>query len=455
MKPWDPSVKPYKQIKRKSKLNIQLSPPAVLFLGFILLIFVGAGLLMLPMASTVETPLIKALFTATSAVTVTGLVVVDTGSHFTTFGQVVIAGLIQAGGLGFMTFAVVAAISLGARLGLSQQIVMKEALDQTSMEKVVQTAKFVLCYSFVIELVGFVLLTLVWLNEYGLGESAYQAFFYTLSAFNNAGFALRSDSLSAYSASFSINAIITALFIIGGIGFAVLIDIKTHKHWRRLSVNTRIVLSATLAINLIAFFLIWLLEANNPKTLGALPLGEQALTAWFQAVTPRTAGFNTLPIEHLTDASTTLTILLMFIGGGSLSTASGLKLGTFIVLIMTTYTFLRRRTRVTVLNRTIPQVQVLKALSLAIISIGMIFIGIFILTAIEKAPFLDIVFEVVSALSTVGLSRGLTGQLSDTGEVIIIFMMIVGRVGPLSFAYFLATPKPRKVQYADAEIQVG
>ena len=145
----------------------------------------------------------------------------------------------------------------------------------------------------------------------------------------------------------------------------------------------------------------------------------------------------------------------MFIGGGSLSTASGLKLGTFIVLIMTTYTFLRRRTQVTLLNRTIPQVQVLKALSLAIISIGMIFISIFILTAIENAPFLDIVFEVVSALSTVGLSRGLTGQLSDTGEIVIIFMMIVGRVGPLSFAYFIATPKPRKVQYADAEIQVG
>ena len=249
MKPWDPSVKPYKQSKQSSALNINLSPPAVLILGFIVLIFIGAGLLMIPAASSVETSFIKALFTATSAVTVTGLVVVDTGSHFTTFGQVVIAGLIQAGGLGFMTFAVVAAISLGARLGLNQQIVLKEAMDQTSMEKVIQTAKFVLCYSIVIELIGFILLTAVWLNEYGFTEAAYQAFFYTLSAFNNAGFALRSDSLSAYSASISVNVIITALFIIGGIGFAVLIDIKTNKRWRKLSVNTRIVLLATLVIN--------------------------------------------------------------------------------------------------------------------------------------------------------------------------------------------------------------
>jgi len=316
MKQWDPNLSPYKKKKILSKSTLQISPPAVLFIGFLVLITIGALLLMLPVAAVAPTSLIEALFTATSAVTVTGLVVLDTGTHFTYFGQVVIAVLIQAGGLGFMTFAVVAAISLGAKLGFNQQLVMKEALDQTSMDKVITTAKFVILYSFVIELVGFVLLTSVWWQEFGLGEAAYQSFFYTISAFNNAGFALRGDSLSAYSASFSVNMIITALFIIGGIGFAVLIDVKTNLRWRKLSLNTRVVLLATLVINLAAFFLVWLLEANNVNTLASLPIGEQALTAWFQAVTPRTAGFNTLPIDQLTDATTTLTIFLMFIGGG-------------------------------------------------------------------------------------------------------------------------------------------
>jgi trk system potassium uptake protein TrkH len=455
MKQWDSKLSPYKKQKASSKSVLQISPPFVLFIGFLALIFVGAILLILPIAAHTPTSLIEALFTATSAVTVTGLAVVDTGTHFTTFGQVVIAILIQIGGLGFMTFAVVAVISLGAKLGFSHKLVMKEALDQTSMENVATIAKSVILYSFVIELIGFILLTIIWRQEFGLWDAAYQSFFYTISAFNNAGFALSSDSLSAYSASFSVNLIITTLFIIGGIGFTVLIDIKTNRTWRKLSLNTRVVLLATFAINLFAFFLIWLLESNNANTLASLPIGEQALTAWFQAVSPRTAGFNTLPIDQLTDATTTFTILLMFIGGGSLSTASGLKLGTFVVLIMATYAFLKRHNNVSLMNRTIPQAQVMKALSLAILSIGLIFVGIFLLTILEDAPFLDIVFEVVSALGTVGLSRGLTGELSMVGEIVIILMMLIGRVGPLTFAYVIATPNPKKVTYAKTEIQVG
>lgn len=455
MKPWDPKLNPYKKPKTFSKSSLKISPPLVLLLGFVLLIVIGTALLLLPIAAHTPTSIIDALFTATSAVTVTGLVVLDTGTHFSYFGQVVIAILIQAGGLGFMTFAVVAALSLGAKLGFNQQLAMKEALDQTSMEQVFTTAKLVLLYSFVIESVGFVLLTLIWWQDFGFFGAAYQSFFYTISAFNNAGFALSSDSLTAYSASFSVNFVISALFITGGIGFAVLIDIKTNKRWRKLTLNTKVVLLASLALNIIAFLLIWLLEANNANTLASLSTSEQALAAWFQAVSPRTAGFNTLPIDQLTDATTTLTILLMFIGGGSLSTASGLKIGTFVVLIVATYTFLKRRNNASLMKRTIPHAQVMKALALAILSVGLIFIGIFLLTVIEDAPFLDIVFEVVSALSTVGLSRGLTSELSVLGEVVIIFMMIIGRIGPLTFAYVIASPKPKKVVYANAEIQVG
>lgn len=455
MKPWDPHVLPYKAARVAKDNVLNISPPAVLFFGFILLIAIGSLLLKLPFATYTETSWLQSIFTATSAVTVTGLLILDTGTHFTLFGQIVIALLIQTGGLSFMTFAIVAALSLGARLGIGQQLIAQEAFNQTSLEKVTYIAKYVLIYSLLIELTGFVLLTVTWLNDLGFGKATYHAFFYTISAFNNAGFALNSNSLMPYSSSLSINLIITALIIIGGIGFLVLIDIRTQKRWHKLSINTKIVLVSTLIINFCAFVLIWILEAQNPATLGLLSSADQAMAAWFQAITPRTAGFNTLAIEELTNATTTLMILLMFIGGGSLSTASGLKIGTFVVLIMATYAFLRRRDDVVVLQRTIPQPQVMKALALTIVSIIMIFIGIFILTIIEKAPFIDIVFEVISALSTVGLSRGLTSQLSMGGEMVIIFMMITGRVGPLTLAYFLATPKKKHIKYANGDIQVG
>ncbi|WP_430230828.1 TrkH family potassium uptake protein [Nitrosomonas communis] len=455
MKPWDPHVLPYKHIIAAKKNLLNLSPPAVLFLGFALLIAIGTVLLKLPIAAHSETSWLQSIFTATSAVTVTGLVLLDTGTHFTLFGQIVIALLIQAGGLGFMTFAIVAAVSLGAKLGIGQQVVVQEAFNQTNLEKVIYIAKYVLIYSLFIELTGFILLVLTWFNELGLSTAIHHAFFYTISAFNNAGFALSSNSLTPYFNNLSINLVITALVIIGGIGFLVLIDIKKQKSWHKLNVNTKIVLLSTFIINLCAFTLIWVLEVKNPATLGQLSIFDQALTAWFQAVSPRTAGFNTVPIEELTQATTTFIILLMYIGGGSLSTASGLKIGTFVVLIMATYAFLRRRDDVVILQRTVPPSQVMRALALAIVSIIMIFLGILILTITENAQFIDIVFEVVSALSTVGLSRGLTTQLSITGEIVIIFFMIIGRVGPLTFAYFFASPKKKYIKYANADIQVG
>lgn len=455
MKNWLPQQLPYVRLPSGKVSRVSLSPPAVLALGFLALILLGTLLLLLPVATTQPINLLQALFTATSAVTVTGLVVVDTGSQFSHFGQIVIALLIQAGGLGFMTFAVVAAISLGAKIGLSQQKIAQEALGQTSLDQVTTIAKAVLLYALLIELIGVLLLTLTWWSELGFVTALYHGFFYTISAFNNAGFALSSDSLMPYAGSIPVNLIITGLFVIGGIGFTVLIDVKKHRRWQLLSTNTRLILLATLLINLCAFILIWLLEANNPATLQQLSIKDQALAAWFQAVTPRTAGFNTLDYSSMTDASNILTLLLMFIGGGSLSTASGIKLGTFVILLMATYAFLRRRDEVTVLKRTVPTPLVLKALALALVSLIAIFISIFLLTITEQAPLLDVAFEVVSALSTVGLSRGLTSELSTFGQLLIIVLMITGRLGPLTLAYFLATPKRRRIRYADTRIQVG
>lgn len=455
MKNWLPQRLPYLRSNNHQARSLTLSPPAVLAMGFLVLVLIGCLLLLLPAANHKPITLLQALFTSTSAVTVTGLVVVDTGSQFTLFGQIVIALLIQAGGLGFMTFAVVAAISLGVKMGLSQQKIAQEALNQTSLAQVAHTAKAVLLYSVVIELIGLSLLTLVWWPEYGFSNALYRGFFYTISAFNNAGFALDNDSLTRYAGSVPVTLVITTLFIIGGIGFSVLIDLKKHRAWHKLSTNTRVILLATLIINLLAFCLIWLLEAKNPATLGNMPLKEQMLAAWFQAVTPRTAGFNTLDYSAMTDASNILTLLLMFIGGGSLSTASGIKLGTFVILIMATYTFLRRRNEVTIMQRTVPHTQVLKALALVFISMGFVFISTFLLSITEQASLMDIAFEVVSALSTVGLSRGLTADLSSTGQLLIIMLMITGRLGPLTLAYFLATPKKKRIRYAETQIQIG
>lgn len=438
------------------KYTVDLSPPSVLAIGFLLLMLFGTLLLKLPFATQHAISWIEALFTATSAVTITGLVVVDTGTTFTVFGQLVVAGLIQAGGLGFVTFAVLAAMSLAGKLGIGQKALAQEALGQTSLSKVGQVAKAVFVYSFFFEFIGFILLTLTWQAELGWLKAAYYGFFHTISAFNNAGFALFSDSLSSYVGHGWIKLIISSLYIIGGIGFVVLMDIRQKQRWHKLQTNTKIILSATLIINLVAFVLIWILEAHNPATLAPLTAHDQALAAWFQATVPRSSGFNSIQTGEMTDASTVLTLLLMFIGGGSLSTAGGIKLGTFVVLLLATRAFLRRQDEVRIFNRSIGQTQVMKALAVTSITMMMIFLGIFLISAIERdADFLDVAFEVVSAVCTVGLSRGLTAELSPISQLLLIFMMFAGRLGPLTLAYFIATPNKSRIKYSNTHIQIG
>ncbi|WP_227429441.1 TrkH family potassium uptake protein [Psychrobacter sp. I-STPA6b] len=435
--------------------RIAISPPLTLALGFLVLIIIGTCLLKLPICHPTEISWLKATFTATSAVTVTGLSVVDTGS-FSRLGQIVIALLIQLGGLGFMTFAVLAFFSLQRRLNITSQMIAREALGGTSFGDIIATAKSVVTIALSVELVGFIALSLAFSSYLPWQEALYHGFFYTISAFNNAGFALDGDSLMPYVSDVQINLIITALIIIGGLGFLVIKDLIDNRSWRKVNVNTKLVLTATILLNFIAFILFWLLEHNNPETLGSLDITGQATAAWFQAITPRTAGFNTLPIDQLTDASTLLTMFLMFIGGGSLSTASGIKLGTFVVLILTTLSFLRQRDYVTCFERRIPERQVHKSLALISITMVLIFLSVFILSVIESKHALeDVLFEVVSALSTVGLSRGLTSNLSPAGEVIIMFMMFAGRVGPLTLAYLIAMPKSTRVRYPETNILIG
>ncbi|WP_439437166.1 TrkH family potassium uptake protein [Salinivibrio costicola] len=451
---WHPSISP---VERKPKAGKKLlgAPPLILSGSFALLILLGTCLLKLPFATTAPISWIQSLFTATSAVTVTGLVVVDTGTQFTMFGQTVIALLIQCGGLGLMTFAIVTLIALGGRIGFLQRTVAREAFNQTDASTLTSTAKSVLVFALLVEVIGMAILTLRWQGELGWSDSLFHGFFYTISAFNNAGFALSADSLMPYVDDITVNLTITALFIIGGLGFTVWIDLRRHRRWSKLTVYSKMMIIGTCLINGVALIAIYLIEYDNPNTLAPLSESGKWLASWFQAVTPRTAGFNTLAIDQLEDATTAIILVLMFIGGGSLSTASGIKVVTFMVLVLATYAFLRRDEAIYVYKREIARDTVSKALALSLISIGMTWFAIFCLLLSESAEMTDVVFEAVSALGTVGLSRGLTGSLSDVGEFIIIFMMFAGRLGPLTLAYFLASPRKKKLRYAETKLAIG
>ncbi|NPC94518.1 Ktr system potassium transporter B [Bacillus sp. WMMC1349] len=435
--------------------TINISPPQTLALSFLIIIAVGACLLKLPIASTTYISWLDALFTATSATTVTGLVVIDTGVDYTVFGQTVIMCLIQVGGLGLMTFAVLIVMMIGKKIGLQQRILVQEAFNQTSLGGLVRLVKHLFIFTIVIEFVAFIILSIRWVPEYGLKEGMFHSIFNTISAFNNAGFSLWSDSLSQYVGDPVVNLVITGLFITGGIGFTVMIDLWTKRNFRKLSLHSKLMIVGTLTINTIAALTIFILEYGNPGTLGNLSLTEKLWGAYFQGVTPRTAGFNTLDIAQLTTPSLLLIIVLMFIGAGSASTGSGIKLTTFIVMILATMTFLRGKSETVVFHRAIKMQTILRALAIIVISFSFVMLTIFVLTITEDAPFLSIVFEVLSAFGTVGLSTGLTPELTTVGKAVIMMMMFIGRVGPLTMAFTFAKEKKAPIRHPHDEVITG
>ncbi|MFI9459419.1 TrkH family potassium uptake protein [Acinetobacter sp. NPDC052428] len=440
----------------KQHRTVNLSPPSLLALGFLGLILIGSLLLMLPIAHHGEISWLEAIFTATSAVTITGLSVVNVGEAYTVFGQIVIMFLLQCGGLGFMTFAILAVMSLAPQLGLKQQVMAQESIGQTSLKKVSFTIKAVFLYSLFFEAIGTLILTLAWLKEYQFSDALFYAAFYSVSAFNNGGFSLFPNSLMSFSGQYLITFTISMLYIIGGIGFLVLMDVKEHKRWRKLSTNSKLILSTILGLNLSAFIVLWLLEASNPQTLGLMSVGDQAVNAWFHATVPRSSGFNSLPMEQMSDASSLVTMLLMFIGGGSLSTAGGIKVGTFIIVVISVISFLRREDEIRLFNHSIPEKTTFKALAVVCITAALIMMGFMSLLILEpEQDFLDLLFEAVSAACTVGLSRGVTEELQPASLIILMLLMFAGRLGPLTLAYFIATPKKSRLKHPPSEIQIG
>jgi len=434
---------------------LRLSPPRVLALGFLALIGFGAVLLKLPIATAVPISWSDALFTATSAVTVTGLVVTDTGATFTLFGEAVILVLIHIGGVGLMAFAVLSMLVAGDRpaLRLRERLLIREALGQTHLGDLGRIAWATLALALACELAGTLFLWPRFAADSAPLTALWEAAFHAVSAFNNAGFSVFSDSLAAYGTDPAVNLTITALFIVGGIGFVVVADPGLFRG--RPALHTRLMLRATAALSLLAMAGFWWLEHDNPATLGSLPPGAQAWHAWLHAVTPRTAGFSTLEVGAFEDSTALLTIWLMFIGGGSGSTAGGIKLTTFIVLAVATWAFLRQRRDPALLGRRLQPELVLRALAVTVVGMLGLAIMLLALTVTEEQPFLDLVFELVSACGTVGLSRGITAELSQPGRAVLMVAMFAGRVGPLTLAFSIATARPSRIRRAPGEVHVG
>jgi trk system potassium uptake protein TrkH len=433
-----------------------INPPRLLLESFLVFIALGACLLKLPFATVEPVTWLEAAFTATSAVTVTGLVVVDTGSQYTLFGQLVILILIQLGGLGLMTFAVLTALALGFKLRLKHQLVAQEAFNEISLQTARRAGGSIALFALTAEAVGIVLLGLFFVPELGWIEGLYQALFYTISAFNNAGFSLSPESLSSYVDHAGITLSVTALFITGGLGYIVVMELLEKRCWSRLSVYVKVILLATLLLNLFATAAVLWLEFANPATLGALDsFGDKLLASWFQGVTPRTAGFNTLDIGALTAGTSVLMLLLMFIGGAPNSTASGIKVSTFVIMLAATRSFLRGNLDVSFFKRSLSRETVIKALATATIGMAVVFFGVLSLSILVEDDFLDIAFEVVSAFGTVGLSRGTTGELGAAGQLVIMAIMLIGRLGPLTLGYTLTVRRKSRVRYAKTEFPVG
>jgi trk system potassium uptake protein TrkH len=437
-----------------------LSPPQILVFGFAALIFTGAVLLSMPFASASgqSTNFLVSLFTSTSAVCVTGLVVVDTGTYWSTTGQAIILCLIQLGGLGFMTMAIFIFLLLGKKIGLKTRLIMQASLNQNHIQGIVNLGKYVLLFTFFTELFFAAILTYHWSHEMELGKAVWYGVFHTVSGFNNAGFDLFGGfkSLTGYARDFTVNICISLLIILGGIGFSVVMDLLNYRHSKKLTVHTKVVLIVTSGLILAGTVLIYVFEYNN--VLRPLDGPGKLLASYFQAVTPRTAGYNTLDLASMHSYTQMLIIILMFIGASPGSTGGGIKTTTFAVLGFSMLSLYRGQMDVTLFRRRIPSEQVAKSLAILLLALGLIIINSIALMITERQDnFLMTLFETVSAFGTVGLSLGLTPSLSDPGKIIIITTMFLGRVGTMTaiMAFSQHYKTTAKICYPSGNLLIG
>ena len=441
------------------------SPSRVLMLGFGALILLGALLLHLPLSSTGERlPFLDALFTATSAVCVTGLTVVDPGSDLTLFGQVALIALIQVGGLGFMTLSTLILILLRRRITLSERLVISNSLNQEGLQGMVALTVRIVVLVLAIEGIGAVLLMTRMIPEHGVARGVWHSVFHSISAFCNAGFDLV-GGFSYYKTDPVVQLIICALITVGGIGFSVLFDLqRNHLRFARLSLHSKLVLVISAILTLGGAICFFVLEIENPRTLADPEMYPymRPVNALFQSVTARTAGYNTLNQADLTPPSLMLTMILMFIGASPASTGGGLKTTTFGLFFLLIYNVLRGRERVVVFRRTVNQGQMNRAVVLFTLALTLIIVSYLLLTLLlepsEAVNSSNIMYEVISAFGTVGLTIGVTAELNAAGKILMCVVMFVGRVGLLTIALGITRRHPKgqnHLIYPEGKVMIG
>lgn len=428
-----------------------LGPAQILVIGFLVIIIIGACLLALPIASqnNQSIPFLDALFTATSATCVTGLVVVNTYAHWTLFGKVVIISLIQVGGLGFMTLVSMIFVLLGKKISLRDRLIMQEALSQDTTAGIVRFTRQIVRGTLIVEGVGALLLSIKFIPEYGFLKGSWYAVFHSISAFCNGGFDIIGDAnLTPYRGSVIVNFTIMGLIILGGLGFGVWMDVlggfkrklkdKRNFTWKqtfqRLSLHTKLVLVMSGYLIVIGFIFFFIAEFKNVDTLGLLSFKDKVLGALFQSVSPRTAGFNTMDLGAMKDASKFMTIILMFIGGSPAGTAGGIKTIAVGVLVICAISTIKGKDSTEVFHRRIPAKAILRSLAVIMIALAVVLGITIILSFTEDAPFIDLLFEATSGFATVGLTLGVTPGLSFLGKIIMIIDMFIGRLGPVTMA---------------------
>ncbi|MCR1960942.1 potassium uptake protein [Thomasclavelia cocleata] len=464
------------EIFKKRHEHHTMRPTRQIALSFLAVILIGTILLSLPICNkSTPTTFLNNLFIATSATCVTGLVPVTTSEQFNYLGQLIIIVLIQIGGLGFLTFLNLLLIMIKKKISLTNKIVLQEALNQPSLNAIPKFLKNVIKYTFIVEGIGAILLLFVFVPEYGVLKGIYFAVFHAISAFCNAGFdVLGNNSLIGYQTNIIINLVIPGLIIMGGLGFIVWFDVMetikkeykkpskfNYRHlFKSFSLHTKIVLIMTSILLFIGMILFYLCEFYNPDTIGKLNFFDQLQVSFFQSTTLRTAGFASVDIASLYPYTKFMMCIIMFIGGSPAGTAGGIKTVTFAISILMVYNIYHGRKEVAVFSRRIPKRLIIRSFAIITIGISLAFISIFILSISENAPFIDIMFEAVSAFATVGLSASLTPSLTGIGKIIIIILMYIGRIGPITLIISFARRSyinagKKEVQYTDGNILLG
>ncbi|SHE34767.1 trk system potassium uptake protein TrkH [Seinonella peptonophila] len=440
-----------------------LSPARYLVIGFFIVTLFGGILLSLPMTHQPgqNVSFIDALFTSTSAICVTGLVVVDTATSFNLVGQIIILMLVQIGGIGFVTFATLFTVMLGKKVSVRERLLLAESFKQNKIQGVVRLLIFVMSITFIFELMGTLLLSIRFIPQWGLEKGLYFSFFHAVSAFNNAGFDLfghveKFSSFSLYADDPLVSFTISGLVIVGGLGFIVIYELFHYWKTKRLSLHSKLVLATSGFLLILGTFVILLIEWSNPETLGNLSFQGKLWAAHFHAASPRSGGISTLSLTSMYSASLFFIVFLMFIGAAPGSTGGGIKSSTFAIIILAVWGMLRGKQHVEIFKRRISYIYVYRALTITILAIGFLIFGTMTLTILERTDIFTALFETVSAFGTVGFSLGLTPKLSIPGKILIIILMFIGRLGPITIGFALANrSRPTSYKYPEEKLVIG